>query len=82
MLPIWMMSTMVPEIKSFATGICLRAWQGYHCFMRNSQPCEDESKVLFSGDLTPMITRTHNSFATSKSVVLGFDLVVHGVAHD
>ena len=28
-----------------------------------------------------MITKLTNSFATSESVVLGFDLVVHGVAH-
>ena len=54
--------------------------------MRNShtwvKPCEIESKVLISGDFTPV--RSHkltNSFATSENFVLGFDLVVHGVAH-
>ena len=56
--------------------------------MRNShmwvKPCESESesKVLISGDFTPV--RSHkltNSFATSENFVLGFDLVVHGVAH-
>ena len=46
------------------------------------KPCKSESKVLISGDFTPV--RSHkltNSFATSEDFVLGFDLVVHGVAH-
>jgi hypothetical protein len=74
------------KIKSFATGICLRTWHGYHYSMRSShmwvKPCESESKVLISGDFTPV--RSHkltNSFATSENFVLGFDLVVHGVAN-
>ena len=74
------------KIKSFASGICLRIWHGYHYSMRNShmwvKPCESECKVLISGDFIPV--RSHkltNSFATSENFVLGFDLVVHGVAH-
>jgi hypothetical protein len=74
------------KIKSYATGVCLRTWHGYHYSMRSSRmwvkPCESESKVLISGDFTPV--RSHkitNSFDTRENFVVGFDLVVHGVAH-
>ena len=44
--------------------------------MRNShmwvKPCEGESKVLISGDFTPMITQTHEQLRDKRELCAGF----------